>query len=134
MNKCLVVDLIECPKKFQAEQPSVPNEILPQHACCNWRSLAGDQAGRNRGWGGNGQLDILIKPEEMRRGDTGPCSAYIERLRKLNEIDPGRVSAAQENRDLEPDTRGVARLGILHALPYLIGELRPHSCPSVLQH
>jgi len=61
----------------------------------------------------------------MGRGNTGPCSTDIESLRKLNEIDPRQISAAQENRDLEPDTRGMAKLGIWHALPYLIGKLCP---------
>jgi hypothetical protein len=42
----------------------------------------------------------LIGPDDVCRGDTSPSSTDIESLGELDEFDPGRVGASDENRDL----------------------------------
>jgi hypothetical protein len=74
-------------------------------------------------------VDNLIRSENVGRGNTGASSANVEGFGELNEIYARGINATHKNRDLETNPRGAAMPRILHALTFLIGELRPHRNP-----
>jgi hypothetical protein len=59
-------DLLKRTEEFQAEQPHLACRLLPQDLRYNGRSLAGDKAGRSGRWGGDGQMNGLIRLEDVR--------------------------------------------------------------------
>ncbi len=62
----------------------------------------------------------------MGRCNTGPCGADIQCFGKFDEIHSGGISATKKDGNLQANTRGTAKLRILHALPYLFEEWCPH--------
>jgi len=88
--------------------------LLPQNLGYDWWSFAGNKTGGGGRWGGDRQMDGLIRPKNMRRGDAGASGADIEGLGELNEFDPGHISPPEEDGHLETDARRASGRRNLH--------------------
>ncbi len=58
-------DLLKGSKEFQGKKAHFSGGLLPEDPRCDGRSFTGNQTGRRRGRGGNGQMDCLIGPKNV---------------------------------------------------------------------
>jgi hypothetical protein len=115
------MQLLKWPQEFQAEQPDVTSDRLPQDLGGDRGSLVrNDARGRARRRSRHGDTDDLIWSENVCRGDTSTRGADIESLCEFDELDPGGVDAAKKNRYLKANSRGPSALGRIQALTFLV--------------
>ncbi len=55
----------------------------------------------------------------MSGSDAGTRRADVERFGELDEVDTRGVRSTQEDRDLQPDSRGATPLLVIQVLPFL---------------
>jgi len=87
-------------EELQPKEAHFPDQLLPQDLRHDGWSLVRDEAGRGGSWSGDGQMDGLIRPKDMRGGNTGTICADVESLGELDEFDAGGIGAPHEDRDL----------------------------------
>ena len=97
--------------KFQAKKAEIADRFLAKNASRDGRSFIGHQARRRRRGSWDGQLDNLFQLKEMGAGNAGAGRADVEGFCELDKFDSQSVSAPQENRDLNTNTRIKASLG-----------------------
>src|SRR5580704_19658553 len=96
-------DLLKRAKEFQSEQAHLSHLFLPQDPGGNRRGFTGNQARRGRGGGRDGQVNELIGPKNVSRGDAGAISADIKGLGQFDEFCSGGVGPAYEDRHLQTE-------------------------------
>jgi len=97
------LDLVKRPEEFQSKETHFPSRLLTQNLGHDGGRLARDQAGGSRRGGGNGEMNRLIRPENVRGGNTSAGGADIEGLGELNELSAGDICPPQEDRHLQAD-------------------------------
>jgi hypothetical protein len=113
------INLLKWPEEFQPKEAHIAHNVLAEYFRRNGRGFIGHQAGGSRGGSGNGQVDKLVRPEDVGGGDTGTVGANIERLGQLNEFGPRSVRTPQEDRYLESDPGRPTRLLVIQVLAFL---------------
>ena len=90
-------------EELQPKEAHFPDQLLPQDLRYDGRSLGRDEAGRRGSWSGDGQMDGLIRPKDMRGGNTGAICADVESLGELDEFGAGGIGSSHKDRNLQPD-------------------------------
>ena len=63
-------NLLKWPEKFQPEETHIPRNLLPEDPGGDGRGFVGHQAGRSGRRRGHGQVDRLIRAQQVSRGNT----------------------------------------------------------------
>ena len=113
------INLLKRPEEFQSKKPGIAQHLLAQHFGRDRRRFVRYQTRGGRRRCRHRELHNLILAQDVRRRNTGAQRADIERLSKLNKLDPDRSAASQEHGHLQPDPRGAALLAILQLRAFL---------------
>lgn len=70
--------LLQGAQKLKAKEAKLAGDVLAEDPGGDGGSLGGDGAGGGRGRGGDGEVDHLIRPEDVGRGNTGTCGTNVE--------------------------------------------------------
>jgi len=103
-------DLLKRAQEFQSKDPEVAQEILAPDFGRDGRCFTWNQAGRSGRRGGNCELNELVQPKHVRRGNAGAACADIQCFCELYEFCACRVGPPQKNRYLNPYARTGPRL------------------------
>ena len=95
--------LLERTKEFQAKEAHLARRVLSQDLRYDRRSFARNKTGRGGRWGGNGQVNSLVGPKNVRRGNAGAGGADIEGLGQLDELGTRDIGSSEKNGHLQAD-------------------------------
>jgi hypothetical protein len=86
-----------------------------------WGLTGNNTGGAGGGGRGSGyrEVDGLVGSQDVSRGDTRPRRANVQRLGKLDKLGSGSIGTADENGNLELDSRRASRRRIVQPLPCL---------------
>ena len=111
--------LLKWPQEFQPKEAHITGSVLTQNPGRNRGSLTWNYARWSGRGGWNGEMNNLIRAENMCRGDTSPGGADIQSFRQFHEFGTRKVGGPQENGNLEADSRRAASWGVVQALAFL---------------
>ena len=100
--------LLKWMEELQPKEAHFPDQLLPQDLRHDGWSLVRDEAGRRGSWSGDGQMNSLIRPKDMRGRNTSAICADVESLGELDEFGTGGIGAPHEDRDLQADAWGAS--------------------------
>jgi hypothetical protein len=98
--------LLKWLEEFQSKETHFANAILSEDFGGNGRGLAGDHSRGSGGGGRNGEMDDLIRAQNVGGGDAGTCGADVQGFCELDKFSPGSICRAQEDRHLQTNARG----------------------------
>ena len=93
--------LLKRAEEFQAKEAHFSSGFLAQDLSYDWWGFARNQTGGGGRRGGDGQMNCLVWPENMRGGNTSPNGADIEGLGEFDELDARDIGSPKEHRHLQ---------------------------------
>ena len=88
---------VQGPKEFDSKNANIADNLFPEDAGRDGRSLAGNQARRGGRGSGDREMYDLLGAQDVSGGDTGTGGTNVQGFGEFDELDTGGVGAANKN-------------------------------------
>jgi hypothetical protein len=98
-------DLLQGTDEFQAKEAHFASRLLAQDLSHDGWRPTGNKAGSGSPRGGDRQMNCLIWPQDVNRGNAGARGANIKRLGEFDELNSRYIGSPQEDWYLQANAR-----------------------------